>query len=119
MSNQFPFALVENKVVVQDTFNSSFSCKYQTSFKYEIGRPEFVFRYRINDNGHERSYGNITDNNDAILDEFVHQTNFKYYDNHDIHKLSKHVHRTNDFSLFHTNIHSMQTVKILKHSLLI
>ena len=66
MSDKFSFTAVENKVIVQNTFNSSFSCKCQTSCKYEIGRPEFVFKYRINDNDHERSYGNIIDNNDAI-----------------------------------------------------
>ena len=90
MSDKFPFTVVQNKVIVQNTFNSSFSCK--KSSKYEIGRPELVFKYRINDNDHERSYGNITDNNDAILDNFVLQPNFKYYDNHEFHKLSKHLH---------------------------
>ena len=107
MSDKFPFTAVENKVIVQNTFNSSFSCKSQTSSKYEIGRPEFVFKYRVNDNYHEISYGNIIDNNDAILDNFVLQPNFKYYDNHEFHKLNKHLHQTNDFSLFHTNICSL------------
>ena len=104
MSDKFPFTLVENKMIVQNTFNSSFSCKCQTSFKYETRKPEFAFKYRINDGDHERSYGNIIDNNDAILDDFVLQPNFKYYDNHEFHKLSKHLHQTNDFSLFHINI---------------
>ena len=102
MRDKFPFTAVENNGIVQNTFNSTFFCKYQTSCKYEIVRPEFVFKYRINDNDHERSYGNITDNNDAILDDFVLHPNFKYYDNHEFHKLSKHLHQTNDFSLFHT-----------------
>ena len=82
MSDKFPFTAVENKVIVQNTVSPGFSCKCQASCKYEIGRPEFVFKYRINDNDHERSYGNIIDNNDAILDAFVLQPNFKYYDNH-------------------------------------
>ena len=107
MSDKFPFTAVKNKVIVQNSFNSSFSCKSQTSSKYEIGRPEFVFKYRVNDNYHERSYGNIIDNNDAILDNFVLQPNFKYYDDHEFHKLNKHLHQTNDFSLFHTNICSL------------
>ena len=98
MSNKFPFALVGNKVIVQNNFNSSFSCKWQTSYKSEIGRTKFVFKYRINDNGHEKLYGNIFDNNDAMLDDFVLQPKFKYYDNHEFHKLSKHLHGTNYFS---------------------
>ena len=35
MSDKFPFTLVENKVIVQNTFDSSFSYKCQTSI-YEI-----------------------------------------------------------------------------------
>ena len=92
MSDKFPFTLVENKLIVQVTFNSSFSCKCQTSCKYEIGRPEFVFKYRINDDDHGRSHENIIDKNDVILDEFVLQPNFKHYDNHEFYKLSKHLH---------------------------
>ena len=67
MSDKFPFTLVEKKLTVQDTFNSSSPCKCQVSCKYKIGTPEFVFKYRINNGDHERSYGNIIDNNDAIL----------------------------------------------------
>ena len=37
------------------TNNSSFSCKYQAICKEEIGKPERVFKCKINDN-HERSY---------------------------------------------------------------
>ena len=107
MSDKFPFIAVENKVIEQNIFNSSFSCKCQTSCKYQIDRPEFVIKYRIDDNDHERSYGNIIDNDDAKLDDFVLQPNFKYYDNHEFHKLSRHLHQTNDFSLFHTNICSL------------
>ena len=82
MSDKFPLTPVEHKVIVQNTFNSSFSCKYQRSCKYEIGRPKFVFKYRVNDSNHETSYGNIIDNNDVILDDFVLQQHFKYYDHH-------------------------------------
>ena len=106
ISDKFPFTLVENKVIVQNTFSYSFSCKCHTSRKYEIGRPEFIFRYRIYDSDHERSYGSINNNN-AMLDNFVLQPNFKYYDNHEFHNLSKHLHQTNGFALFHTNIYSL------------
>ena len=91
----------------REKIESFFSWRCQTSCKHEIGRPEFVFKYRINDNDHERSYGNIIDTSDAILDDFVLQKNFKYYNNHEFHKLSKHLGQTNDFSLFHTNICSL------------
>ena len=65
----------QRTMVVQNTFTSSFSCKCQTSCKYETGRSEFVFKYRINNNDHERSYGDIIDTNDAKLDEFVQKLN--------------------------------------------
>ena len=85
MSNKFPFIVVQNKVTVQNTFNASFSCKYQTPCKYKICRPQFVFKYRTNDNDYE---------------SFT-PTNFFF---HEFHKLSKHLYQTNDFSLFHRNI---------------
>ena len=83
MSDKFPFTLVENKVIDQNTFNSSFSGKCQTSCKYEIDRPEFAFKYRVNDSDYKRSYASIIGNNDAILDNVVLQPNFKYYANRD------------------------------------
>ena len=98
MSYKFPFTLVGNKVIVENTFNSSFSCQCQTSCKYETGKPEFVFKYRINNND-----GTIIDN--AIW--LCTPNNYKYYENHEFHKLSNHLCQTNDFSLFHTNICSL------------
>ena len=110
----------ENEEIVQNTFNLSFSCKCQTSCKCEIGRPECVFKYSINNNDHETSYGNIIDNNDSILDDFVLQPNFKYYDNHELDRLSKHLHQTNNlFYFIPTFVHSVQILKILKDSLVI
>ena len=79
---------MSDMVIIQKTFNSSFSWKYQTWCKYEIGTSEFAFNYRINDHGHERSHGNIIDNNDTILYELLLQPNLKYYDNHDFLKLT-------------------------------
>ena len=45
MSDKFPFTAVENKV--QNTFNSSFSCKCQTSSKYEIARPDLFLNTEL------------------------------------------------------------------------
>ena len=55
ISDKFPFTLVKNKVIGKVTFNSSLSFKSQKSCKYEIGRTEFVSKYKINDDDHERS----------------------------------------------------------------
>ena len=63
-----------------------------------------MIKYRINNDGHGRSFSNIIGDNDAILDEFVLRPKFRYYDNQVFHKLSKHLCQTNDFSLFYTNI---------------
>lgn len=46
-----------------------------------------------------------------ILDEFVLQSNFEFYENNEFHKLSQHLSRTNDFIQFQTNIFSL-SVKI-------
>ena len=53
-----------------------------------MGRPDFVLKYRINDNEHERPYGNMINNNDALLDKLVLQSNFEFYDNHEFPNLS-------------------------------
>ena len=44
MGDKFLLTPVENKKIVQNTFNSIFSWKCQTSCKYEKSRPEFVFK---------------------------------------------------------------------------
>ena len=46
-----------------------------------------------------------------ILDEFVLQSNFEFYENNEFHKLSQHPSRTDDFIQFQTNIFSL-SVKI-------
>ena len=63
-----------------------------------------MIKYRINNDGHGRSFSNIIGDDDAILDEFVLRLKFRYNDNQVFHKLSKHLCQTNDFSLFYTNI---------------
>ena len=66
-----------------------------------------MIKYRTNNDGHERSFSNTIGDNDPILDEFVLRPKFRYYDNQEFHKLSKHLCQTNDFSLFYTNICSL------------
>ena len=43
-----------------------------------------------------------------MTDNFLLQPNFKYYQNHDFHKLIKALKGNKTFSLLHTNIYSLQ-----------
>ena len=43
-----------------------------------------------------------------MIDNFLLQPNFKYYQNHDFLKLIKGLKRNKTFSLLHTNIYSLQ-----------
>ena len=56
----------------------------------------------------ELSCNNAIQNNDQILDNFTLQRNFKVYQNHDFHKMTQNVNKQKDFSVFHTNICSLQ-----------
>ena len=47
MSDEFSFALAENKIIVPNIFNSSFSRKCKTLCKYELGRPGFALNTEL------------------------------------------------------------------------
>ena len=108
INQKFPFTSVDNNFLLKETFNSIFLCKCQTSTDYKQGDPKYVFDYKIKETSKELSYNNTIENNDQILDNFTLQPNFKVYQNHDFHKMTQNVNKQKDFSVFHTNICSLQ-----------
>ena len=81
-------------------------CKCQSSTDYEQGDAKYTFSYT---NAYkETTFNNTNDTNDQILDNFFIQPNFKFYQNHDFHKMSEKINKNKDFSIFHTNICSLQ-----------
>ena len=51
---------------------------------------------------------NFTNMTDKELDKMMLNSNFKYYDNHEFHKLKQKCTNNKNFGIFHTNICSLQ-----------
>ena len=89
------------------SFNSNFPCKCQKTLPSDINQPKYVFEYtfRQHDYGKEN---NIIDYNDQQLDNLRLRPDFKYYQNHEFHKLSQNLKRNKTLSILHTNICSLE-----------
>ena len=108
MQQKFPFHLVNDKVLVKESFNSNFNCKCKTTSDYCLGNSKYIFKYKKDCTNKDTSFANTVDINDQILNDFTINPNFKYYQNHEFHKLTKNLNSQNNFSVFHTNICSLQ-----------
>ena len=106
LQHKFPFTSVDDRFLSKETFNSNFLCKCQSSTDYEQGDAKYTFSYT---NAYkETTFNNTNDTNDQILDNVFIQPNFKFFQNHDFHKMSEKINKNKDFSIFHTNICSLQ-----------
>ena len=106
MKIKFPFTDIDLDIVLEQTFNSNFDCKCQTSCS-SLTR-DHVFSYsKYVSSLEEKNYGPDAQNQiDRNMDL---QTNFDYYIPHDFHKLIKKLPTPNKhFSLLHTNICSLK-----------
>ena len=72
-----------------------------------INQPKYVFEYtfRQHDDGKEN---NIVDYNDQQFDNLRLRPDFKYYQNHEFHKLSQNLKKNKTLSILHTNICSLE-----------
>ena len=106
LQHKFPFTSVDDRFLSKETFNSNFLCKCQSSTDYEQGDAKYTFSYK---NAYkDTTFNNTNDTNDQILDNFLIQPNFKFYQNHDFYKMSEKINKNKDFSIFHANICSLQ-----------
>ena len=105
MKEKFPLRASDNREVVKESLISNFDCKCQNASNYSLGQTEFVFEYQSGDTKREKQ---LIDEKDNMIDNFLLQPNFKYYQNHDFHKLIKGLKGNKTFSLLHTNIYSVQ-----------
>ena len=73
-------------MIFRVSFSSSFPFKYQKTLPSDISQPKYVFEciFRQHDDGKEN---NINDYNYQQLDSLKLQPDFKYYQNHEFHKL--------------------------------
>ena len=97
---------LDNRKIVKESFNSD--CKYKVALNRSLGQEEFISKYQFGDTKSENRYSSITDESDNVIDNDSLQPNFKYYQGHNFHKLSKALTDSKSFNLLHTNICSMQ-----------
>lgn len=70
----------------------------QKTIDYELRKPQHVFKYHLDDSRDHQAFNNIINRNEIMMD------NFKYYQNHEFHKLAGELSENNVFSLLHPNI---------------
>lgn len=77
-------------MIFRVSFSSSFPFKYQKTLPSDISQPKSVFEYifRQHDDGKEN---NINDYNHQQLDNLKLQPDFRYYQNHEFHKLCQNL----------------------------
>ena len=108
MHEKFPFNKIDDKALLKEAYNSNFSCKCQTTSDYCLEKSKYVFKYKKSNSKKDTFFTNVVDINDQILSDFTIKPNFKYYQNHEFHKITNNLSKQNNFRLFHTNICSLQ-----------
>lgn len=88
LTYKFPFVLQDNLDIQKQPFNSNFLCKCQKTLLSDTHEHKYVVNYKFS-NSDKNNENNIFDFNDKHLDNLVIQINFKYYQNHEFHKLSQ------------------------------
>lgn len=104
MKERFTLNRLVNRKIVKETFNSDLDCKCQIASNYSLGKEEFVFKYQSGDTKREKEHSSIIDEKGNMIDNFLPQPNFKYYQNYDFHRLRTGLKGHKIFSLLHTNI---------------
>ena len=72
-----------------------------------MDQSNYVFEYIFRQHDDDKENNNI-DYNDLQLDNLRPQPGFKYYQNHDFHKLSQILANNETLSILHTNICSLE-----------
>lgn len=73
-------------------------------FKLFTRKAGICLQIPVWDTKREKEYSSITDEKDNMIDNFLPQPNFKYYQNYDFHRLRTGLKSHKIFSLLHTNI---------------
>ena len=91
MHEKFPFNTIDDKALHKEAFNSNFSCKCQTTSGYCLEKSKYVFKFKISNSKKDTFFTNAVDINDQILNDFTIKPNFKYYQNHEFHKITNNL----------------------------
>ena len=84
-SKKFPFVTLTNYEKQNISFNSTINCKCQTT----VSDPNDPTLICDSVNTSDRPQYNTIDVTDTNLEKMTIQSNFKYYQNHDFHKLAQ------------------------------
>ena len=106
---KFPFSALNDHDIQKETFNSNFSCKCQKNLTSDI-KSDYKFRFYSGQKSGQKSHKsgqNPIDLNDEQLQKVALEPNFKYYQNHELHKLKNNLEKKLSFSILHTNIYSI------------
>ena len=109
-NNKFPFMNTDDENIHIDTFNSNWSCNTckTTTQKYipcaVSNEYKLILSNYDNDHKHNDLYMEDFDENFDLYHSL--KPDFKYYETHQFHTMKEKV--KNPFSLFHTNISSLQ-----------
>ena len=94
--------------IVNVSFNSNFLWKCQKTTKFVLGSEKYIFEYKVDSEKTDKPYSSHIDYSDMMNDGFVLQPKFKFYQTHEFHKLVNNLSENKAFSVFHTNICSLQ-----------
>ena len=86
LNEKFPFTFSDDKYIISNTFSSNFDCRYKILSNILLGLPKYIFQKSLDNFKKDNSF-DIIDENYTIMDDFLIQTSFKYYQNHKFHKL--------------------------------
>ena len=106
LTHKFPFAVLTDDEAVVEWFSSSFNCVCQINLPFDTkeNRDKYIFKYSENDT---TKSSNIFDKNYNEFEKLSIDPKFKYYQNHEFHKLKQNLTKPRTFSIFHTNISSI------------
>ena len=86
--------------------NCKVRCHKTTNFVLESEK--YIFNYKVNSEKTDKPHSSHVDYSDMMTDNFILQPKFKFYQIHEFHKLVNNLSENKTFSVFHTNIGSLQ-----------
>ena len=101
MKDKFPFHSVDNMDIVSGSFNSNFSCKCQKTTNFILGSEKCIFNYKVDSDKTDKPYCSNIDHSDMMTDD-------EFYQTHEFDKLVNNLLEKKAFSVFHTNICSLE-----------
>ena len=94
--------------MVSGFFNSKIKKKKKKKTNFVLGSEKYIFNYKVDSEKTDKPYSSHIDYSDMMADSFILQCKFKFYQIYEFHKLVNNLSENKAFSVFHTNICSLQ-----------